>query len=107
MATTKEVIESLQDDVVKLIKDQLKDLLTSAKKDADAIVKETGDKIAEWLVMRAKGKLSDAELEALLYSRDQLLRQYKNTLSIKARARVEKIGVGLVNLVLDKMLRLV
>ncbi|OGS97436.1 MAG: hypothetical protein A3H31_00260 [Gallionellales bacterium RIFCSPLOWO2_02_FULL_57_47] len=104
MATIDDVLNSLKDDAVKLVKDQLKDLLTSAKKDADSVVKETGQKITDWLVMRAHGKLSDDELEALLYSRDQLLRQYKNTLEIQTRARVEKIAVGLINLVLDKIL---
>ncbi len=54
--------------------------------------------------MRAKGELSDDELQALLYSRDQLLRQYKNTALIKVRARVEKIAVGLINLVLDRII---
>ena len=106
MASIDEVLNSLKGDAIKLIKDQLKDLLTSAKNDADTIVKETGQKITDWLVLRAQGKLSDDELEALIYSRDQLLRQYKNTLEIKTRARVEKIAVGLINLVLDKILGL-
>lgn len=106
MASINDVLNSLKVDTVKLVKDQLKDLLTSAKEDADSIVKETGQKVSDWIVMRAQGKLSDDELEALLYSRDQLLRQYKNTLKIQTRARVEKIAVGLINLVLDKILGL-
>lgn len=106
MASIDDVLNSLKGDAVKLIKDQLKDLLTSAKNDADSIVKETGQKITDWLVLRTQGKLSDDELEALIYSRDQLLRQYKNTLEIQTRARVEKIAVGLINLVLDKILGL-
>lgn len=104
MATVNDVLDTIKNDALKLVKDQLKDLLTSAKDDTDAIVKETGKKITDWLLLRAKGKLDDDELEALLYSRDQLLRQYKNTLEIKTRARVEKIAVGLINLVLDKVL---
>lgn len=106
MASIADAVDSIKDDAGKLIRQQLKELLTSAKNDADAIVKETGQKIADWLVMRAEGKLSDIELEALLYSRDQLLRQYKNTQEIKVKARVEKIAVGLVNLVLDRILGL-
>lgn len=106
MATIDEVIASLKGDAAKLIKDELKDLLTLARDDTDKIIRETGTKIAGWIVLRAKGELTDEELEALLYSRDQLLRQYKNTLEIKAKARLEKIAVGLVNLVLDKILGL-
>lgn len=107
MTSVSAAVKAIGDDALKFVKDELKDLLTNAKKDADGVVKETGDKIADWLVLRAQGKLSDGELEALLYSRDQLLRQYKNTLEIQARARVEKIAVGLVNLVLDKVLGLI
>ena len=104
MATIQEALDSIKDEGLKLIKDQLKDLLTSAQNDTDAKIKETGKKIGDWLVLRAKGELSDQEFEALLYSRDQLLRQYKNTLEIAAKARLEKIAIGLLNLVLDKIL---
>jgi hypothetical protein len=106
MANIDDVLDALKGDAVELVKSQLKELLESAKSDTDSIVKGTGQKIGGWLVLRAQGKLSDDELEALLYSRDQLLRQYKNKLEIAARARVEKIAVGLVNLVLDKVLGL-
>lgn len=104
MATIDEVVGSIKGDALTLVKTQLKDLLVCAKDDTDAVIQETGRKIADWILLRAEGQLSDAELEALLYSRDQLLRQYKNTLEIQARARVEKIAVELVNLVLDKLL---
>lgn len=107
MTSVSAAVKAIGDDALTFVKDELKDLLTNAKKDADSVVKETGDKIADWLVLRAQGKLSDGELEALLYSRDQLLRQYKNKLEIQARSRVEKIAVGLVNLVLDKVLGLI
>ncbi|MEY4979578.1 MAG: hypothetical protein RLZZ352_1848 [Pseudomonadota bacterium] len=102
--TIDEVIGSIKDDALGLVKTQLKDLLVCAKDDTDVVIQETGRKIADWIVLRANGQLSDDELEALLYSRDQLLRQYKNMLEIQAKARVEKIAVELVNLVLDKLL---
>jgi len=104
MSTINEAISGLGGEVAKYIKDELKDLLTDAKSDSVDLIKETGKKITEWLVMRNKGQLSDAEFESLLYARDRLLRQEKNTIEIEARARLEKIAVGLVNLVLDKIL---
>ena len=104
MASIDDVLDSLKGEALKLIKDELKDLLTSAQNDADKVIRDTGEKITQWLWMRAQGELSDGELEALLYSRDQMLRQYKNTTLIQARARVEKIAVGLINLVLDKII---
>jgi len=104
MASIDQALDSLKSDALKLIKGELKDLLRAAQNDVDIQIRETGKKVADWLVLRASGKLSDDEFEALLYSRDQTLRQYKNTLEIETRARVEKIAVGLLNLVLDKVL---
>lgn len=103
MANIDEVLDSIKGEAVELIKQELRSLLTDAQKDADAMIRETGRKVADWLLMRAQGQLSDDELEALLYSRDQLLRQYKNTVEIETRARLEKIAVALINLVLDRL----
>lgn len=104
MATIDDVLNSIKDDALKEIKDQLKDLLTTAKNDTDAVIKETGQKIADWLVMRSLGELNDDEFKELLYSRDQLICQYKNTVEIQTRARIEKITIELINLVLNKIL---
>ncbi|MGE5467911.1 MAG: hypothetical protein ACM3Y9_10850 [Ignavibacteria bacterium] len=103
MANIDEVLDSIKGEAVELIKQELRSLLTDAQKDADAMIRETGRKVADWLLMRAQGQLSDDEFEALLYSRDQLLRQYKNTVEIETRARLEKIAVALINLVLDRL----
>lgn len=104
MTSINAAVNTIKDDALALVKDELKSLLTSAKDDTIAEIRETGEKIATWLVMRAKGELTDDEFQSLLYARDQLLRQFKNSLEIEAKARVERIAVGLVNLVLDKII---
>jgi len=104
MASINAAVNTIKDDALALVKDELKSLLTSAKDDALAEIRETGEKIATWLVMRAKGELTDDEFQSLLYARDQLLRQFKNSAEINAKARIERIAVGLVNLVLDKII---
>jgi len=106
MSTIDDVLKSIKSDVPAVIKDQLKDLLTSAVEDTDSVIKETGQKLKDWLLMLAEGKISNEEFEALLYSRDQLVRQYKNTLEIQARARVEKIALALINLISEKIFRI-
>lgn len=103
MTDIKEVVDSIKDDALKAVKDQLADLLNSAENDTNDVIRGIGKKVGNWLLMRARGELSDSELEALLYSSDQTLRQYKNTINIEVRARCEKIAVALVNLVLDKI----
>lgn len=104
MASIHAAVNTIKGDALALVKDELKSLLTSAKNDAIDQIRETGEKIATWLVMRAKGELTDDEFQSLLYARDQLLRQFKNTASIEAKARTERVAVGLVNLVLDKII---
>lgn len=104
MSDIDDAMNAIKNEVAESIKEQLKALLLSAAKDMDEVINDTGKKIAYWLRLRGQGKLSDSELEALLYARDQLLRQYKNTAAIIARAQVEKIAISLVNIVLDKLL---
>lgn len=104
MASISSAVNTIKDDSLALVKDELKSLLTQAKDDAIDEIRETGEKIATWLVMRAKGELTDDEFQSLLYARDQLLRQLKIKMEIDARARLERIAVGLVNLVLDKII---
>jgi glutamyl-tRNA reductase len=106
MSNINEVVDSIKVGALEMAKGELKQLLTEARSSATDMVRDTGAKITEWLRQRAEGSLSDQELEALLYSRDQYLRQAKNTLEIKARADVERIATGLINLVLDKVLGL-
>lgn len=103
MASIQSALDAVKDDGLALIKGELKALLTEARDDAEPIVRETGEKVATWLVMRGRGELNDDELQSLLYARDQLLRQVKIKAEIDARARLERIAVGLVNLVLDKL----
>ena len=103
MSVIEDTLDALKGEVSQEIREQLGELLASAASDTRSIVKDTSAKIAEWILMRSQGRLTDEEFEALLYSRDQVLRAHKNTLNIQARARFEKIAVGLVNLVLDKL----
>lgn len=104
MSDIDDAMNAIKNEVAESIKEQLKALLLSAAKDTNEVINDTGKKIAYWLRLRGQGKLSDSELEALLYARDQLLRQYKNTVEIAARSQVEKIAISLVNIVLDKLL---
>ncbi|HFS5792775.1 TPA: hypothetical protein ACH1J3_002020 [Citrobacter werkmanii] len=104
MSDIDDAMNAIKNEVAESIKEQLKALLLSAAKDTNEVINDTGKKVSYWLRLRGQGKLSDSELEALLYARDQLLRQYKNTVAITARAQVEKIAISLVNIVLDKLL---
>ncbi|MFW2373463.1 MAG: hypothetical protein ACN4GM_10120 [Gammaproteobacteria bacterium] len=104
MSTLSDLIETGGDEAKELIKKNLLELIWDAKSESEVVVKETGDKIDKWLIMKINGEIDSDELEALIDSRRRVIRQFLNTQEIQARARFEKVTVGLINLVLDKAL---
>ncbi len=54
--------------------------------------------------MRAKGELDDDELESLLNARKRVVRQFLLTQEISSRARLEKISMGLIDIVANKFI---
>ena len=54
--------------------------------------------------MRAKGEFDDDELESLLNTRKKVVRQFLLTQEIASRARLEKISMGLIDIVVNKFI---
>ena len=104
MSTISDLIETTGDEAKELIKANLIDLIQGAKSDTEDIAKETGEKIEKWLVLKSKGEIDSDELEALLNARRRTVRQFLNTQEIALRARIEKVTIGLIDLVLNKVL---
>lgn len=104
MSTLSNLIETGGDEAKGLIKSNLLDLIQGAKSESASIVKETGDKIEKWLQLKIEGEIDADELEALLNTRRRVVRQFLNTQEIEARARLEKVSLGLIDLVLNKAL---
>lgn len=104
MSTLSDLIEITGDEAKELIKTNLLELIQGAKSEAETIAKETGDKIEKWLVLKVKGEIDSDELEALLNARRRTVRQFLNSQEITARARLEKVTIGLIDLVLNKAL---
>ena len=104
MSTLSELIDTAGDEGKELIKTNLLELIQGAKSEAKTVVKETGDKIEKWLELKIKGELDSDELEALLNARRRTVRQFLNSQEIATRARLEKITIGLIDLILNKAL---
>ena len=104
MSTLSELIETTSDDAKELIKTNLLELIQGAKSEADSVAKETGEKIEKWLLLKIRGEIDSDELEALLNARRRTVRQFLNSQEIAARARLEKVTIGLIDLVLHKAL---
>jgi len=104
MSTLSDLIETTGDEAKELVKTNLLELIQGAKSEAEAVVKETGEKIEKWLVLKVSGEIDSDELEALLNARRRTVRQFLNSQEIAARARLEKVTIGLIDLVLNKAL---
>ena len=104
MSTLSELIETSGDEAKELIKSNLLGLIKGAKSEAESVAKETGEKVERWLELKIKGKIDSDELEALLDARRRTVRQFLNTQNIAARARLEKVTMGLIDLVVNKAL---
>lgn len=104
MSTLSDLINTTGDEAKDLIKSNLLELIQGAKSESETVAKETGEKIEKWLVLKVQGEIDSDELEALLNARRRTVRQFLNSQEIAARARLEKVTVGLIDLILNKAL---
>lgn len=104
MPSIDDILKETGEEAVDLVKTNFKELLFQAKDESKAVIKETGEKIEKWLIMRAKGELDDDELESLLNTRKRVVRQFLLTQEIASRARLERISMGLIDIVVNKFI---
>jgi hypothetical protein len=104
MSILEELLKDTGDEAKELVKRNLIELIQGAKSESEVVVKETGEKIERWLVFKVKGEIDSDELEALLNARRRTVRQFLNSQEIAARARLEKVTIGLIDLTVNKAL---
>lgn len=78
----------------------VKQLLKEGKADNTKLAQDTAQKVEKWLKMRVDGDLDDDDLKSLLEARKRTIRQALNTFSIKTRAKLEKVSLGVVKIAL-------
>jgi len=104
MPSIDDILKETGEEALDLVKTNFKELLFQAKDESKTVIKETGEKIEKWLIMRAKGELDDDELESLLNTRKKVVSQFLLTQEIASRARLEKISMGLIDIVVNKFI---
>lgn len=102
MTVLSELIDATGSEVKQQLKTELLDLIQGAKSESADMIKETGEKIEKWVKMKIDGDIDADELQELLSSRKATVQQFLNTQEITAKARMEKISVGLIDLIVDK-----
>lgn len=104
MSDINEILKETGDEALDFIKSSFMELLLEAKDESKKVIKETGEKLEKWLVMRARDELDDDELESLLRTRKRVVKQFLNSQDIASRARLEKISIGLIDIVKNKFI---
>ena len=104
MSTLEELIDTSGDEAKELIKNNLLELIKGAKSESESVIKETAEKIEKWTKLKLEGKIDSLEYEDLVDSRRSTVEQFLNSQEIETRARLEKVSIGLIDLVLDKAL---
>lgn len=104
MPQINDILSETGDEALDLIKTTFKDLLFKSKNDTEQIIKETGDKLEEWLVDRANNEIDDYELKSLLETRRRVVEEFILTKEIEARATLEKISIGLIDIITNKFI---
>jgi len=104
MPNANELLRETGDEVLDAIKKEYKELLSAGKSESEQVIRETAEKVEQWVKMRAEGSLDNDELEALLNARKRTVRQFLLMQEIKARARLERVSLGLLDLVLNKLI---
>ena len=102
-----DLLKETGDEALDVIKKSFKELLAGAKSSGQEVLKETGDKVEQWTAMRARGEIDNDELEALLNARRRTVRQFLNSQEIASRAQMEKVSLGLIDVVSNKFIGLI
>ncbi len=104
MSRIDELLKETGDKALDLIKASFKKKLLQAKQEPTDIIKETADKLEKWLIMRKKKEIDDDELVSLIKTRKRVLKQYLLTKEVSSRAKLEKLSIGLIDVITNKFI---
>ena len=95
------ILDSIKDKSLTEIKKEFKQLLKDGKKENIDFVKENAANTVRWLSMLAEGELTQEEVKSLLKAQKKVAQIYINTLGITARARIQKLVYGILDIAID------
>jgi len=106
MGSWEAFIDNLKDEAGKLSKDELKGLVKGAKSDSEDFIKRQGRKIERYLNQLAGGKITKDQFESYITDIRDLTTMEALKLSVEAKARAQRLIIGLCNLLIEGLLGL-
>ena len=100
-------IEGIVDDAGLLVKDEVSDLIKSAKEDSEEFLKRQGEKIENYLNQLAKNEISKEQLEGYLIDIKDLTEMHALRLSLAGRVRAQRLADGITDIIIGRLLALI
>jgi hypothetical protein len=100
-------INNLKDDAGILAKTELIDLVKGAKNDSEEFLKAQGVKIERYLKQLANGQITKKKFEGYMFDIKILTEEQALKMAVAAKARAQRLAIGIANLILDKLISLI
>ena len=107
MSLWEDFIDNLRDDAGKLAKDEFKDLVKSAKGDANEFIRRQGEKLELYLTQLAEGKITKEQFEGYVCDIKDLTEMHALKMSVAAKVRAQRLVSGITDLIIDGLLDLI
>lgn len=100
-------IDNLKDDAGKLAKDELKDLIMTAKDNSEGFIKRQGEKLELYLNQLATEQITKEQFEGYVRDIKDLTEMQALKMSVSAKASAQRLVNGIINLIIDGLLSLI
>jgi hypothetical protein len=106
MSKFTDYIDGFKDETSTLAKDELKELISSAKKDESEFVRLQAVNVEHWTVMLAAGELTPKGFKRLVSKMEVLTELETIKLDVAARASAQRLADGIQKYVIDGLCKL-
>ena len=107
MSKFTDFVDSVKDQAEILAKDELKDLVATAKKDTSDFVRLQAENLERWTVMLAEEDLTPAGFKKLVSKMEVLSQLEKIRLDTAAKASAQRLAEGISDLVVNQLFKLI
>ena len=107
MSKFTDYIDGLQDKAGILAKDELKELISSAKNDKSEFVRLQAENIERWTEQLATGEITPAGFKKLVSKMDVLTKLEEIKLEVSSKASVQRLANGIQKYVLEGLCKLI
>jgi hypothetical protein len=99
-----DLFREIIDETAGLIRNEIKDMLDSAKNDSEKFLNRQAKKVEKYLNQFARGEINKTQLKGYLRDIAALSEMHGLQLSLQARVRLQRLTKGIIDLIIDKML---